>query len=744
MDTKLNGTTELEHNALSVSAETEKKKKRPHPVLWGISWLLALTLLFGGPFIVINVCSSFSFQDFFVKEFNQTSVYRRIVYENATSLVYDLLSARSEYASSEAQVFPGDFSYYSGYLYYLRLEIPKPETNTDSPSVQTFIASNGFPAELDSLEQAKTFLDGVSEQYGTVLRIDNAGLSLDKVPDGAQMNPDSFVALKNLMTEYDGVMLFAVPKDLSLVENSFWISASGWQERVSQSKIGAGMALGGGLLFLLLLCFRRSCKAFHQAVGRIQRYVCIEWKLLAILVVFAFCMSIPSPIPAFTALAFGVYLFFIDVACNKKQMFTHNFVHYFLCVYRRHEVRLPYQKRMVRRMWAITISEAALIFLSFLSALSMFPYGGSFGGFLLFFLAVGTGIGLYIVFYQKYIRQVEELRLIFDRIYQMQAGDYHTQLALPQEADLAGVAQSLNSISIGLNQAVESRLKSERMKIDLITNVSHDIKTPLTSIISYADLLSKEEGLPEHVQDYIGVLSRKAERLKAMVQDIFEVSKATSGNLDVKKESLDLAKLLRQTLADMEEPIQQSGLIFRVELPEQPVRILSDGNRLYRVFQNLLKNALQYSMPGSRVYLSMRCAGQSVFTAIRNVSKEELPADVQELLERFVRGDRSRTQEGSGLGLNIARSFVEACGGALSLHSDADLFTVTVTLPLAPQGEKSEEKTAAAFQRPESVDSSLPKGGEGAAVPVNPQPPSVPSQPLPMGWKYPHRKEQHR
>ena len=737
---------EPENSSLSIPEETGKKRRGTHPALWGISWMLALALLFSGCyFIVISFRNGASFRDFFVEEFTQTSIYGRIVGENANALVYDLLSARSEYASSEAQVFPGDFSYYSGYLYYLCLEIPKPDTNTDSPSVQTFIASSGFPTEIGSLSEAEAFLDRVWERYDTALCIDDAGLSLDKVPDQAQMNLSLLDDLKRTVTAYNGVMLFAVPKDLSLVENSFWMDASGWQNRILQFKIGAGMALGGGLLFLLLLClFRRSCKAFHQAVGRIQRYVCVEWKLLAILVVIAFCASIPSPILVFTALAFGIYLFCIDVTCNKKQVFTHNFVHYFLCVYRRHEVRLPYQKRMVRRMWAITISEAALIFLSFLSALSMFPYGGSFGAFLLFFLVVGTGIGLYVVFYQKYIRQVEDLRLIFDRIYQMQAGDYHTQLALPQEADLAGVAQSLNSISVGLNQAVESRLKSERMKIDLITNVSHDIKTPLTAIISYADLLSKEAGLPEHVQAYIGVLNRKAERLKAMVQDIFEVSKATSGNLDVKKEPLDLAKLLRQTLADMEEAIQQSGLTFRVELPEQPVRILSDGNRLYRVFQNLLKNALQYSMPGSRVYLSMRCAGQSVFTAIRNVSKEELPADVQELLERFVRGDSSRTQEGSGLGLNIARSFVEACGGALSLHSDADLFAVTVTLPLAPQGERVEEKPDADSQKPEAVESSPPEGEVRPTASVNLQPPSVSPQQLPMGWKYPHRKEQHR
>ena len=222
------------------------------------------------------------------------------------------------------------------------------------------------------------------------------------------------------------------------------------------------------------------------------------------------------------------------------------------------------------------------------------------------------------------------------------------------------------------------------MKVELISNVSHDLKTPLTSIISYAGLLSQEDGLPEHVRDYIRILNEKAGRLSTMVKDVFDVSKAASGSLPVKQERLDLGKLLRQTLADMAEEIGGSGLVLKTQLPEDPVPVLADGDRLYRVFQNLLLNALKYALPGSRVYLTLAGEGDSAVAVLKNISRDELPAGV-DFTERFVRGDESRTDGGSGLGLSIARTFTEACGGTFRVETDADLFTASVTLPLAPE-----------------------------------------------------------
>ncbi|MCI8678910.1 MAG: HAMP domain-containing histidine kinase, partial [Lawsonibacter sp.] len=263
----------------------------------------------------------------------------------------------------------------------------------------------------------------------------------------------------------------------------------------------------------------------------------------------------------------------------------------------------------------------------------------------------------------------------------VRAGELEGEIALQENSDLAGLADDLNHIRQGLHQAVEERTRSERMKVELVTNVSHDLKTPLTSIISYTELLSQEP-LEPPASEYVQIMGEKAQRLKAMVQDVFEVSKAASGQLPVKLERLDYARLLRQTLADMAQAIDNSGLTLRTAIPEGEVPITADSDRLYRVFQNLIGNALKYSLPGSRVYLSLTVEGGQASAGVRNTSAAELKPGA-DYTARFVRGDESRTDGGSGLGLSIAESFTRACGGSLTISTEADLFTAVVTFPLA-------------------------------------------------------------
>lgn len=282
-------------------------------------------------------------------------------------------------------------------------------------------------------------------------------------------------------------------------------------------------------------------------------------------------------------------------------------------------------------------------------------------------------------FYAGKVRRLaEDLGALTEQIRVIRNGDIGNALSLPEDSDLKAAAEDLNGIQEGMEAAIRERTKSERMKVELVANVSHDIKTPLTSIVSYVDILKQEENLPEDAKDYIRVLGEKSERLSAMVQDVFEVSKAASGELKVKPEKLDFAKLLRQTLADMSEPIEQSGLSMRVSIPEKPVEITADGQRMYRVFQNLLQNALKYSLPGSRVYLTLTEKDGKATAVMKNTSATEL-GDGIDFTERFVRGDKSRTDGGSGLGLSIARSFTEACGGSFRVENDADLFTAVVS-----------------------------------------------------------------
>lgn len=274
----------------------------------------------------------------------------------------------------------------------------------------------------------------------------------------------------------------------------------------------------------------------------------------------------------------------------------------------------------------------------------------------------------------------QDTGFLSDQVAAIRSGNLEKPLQFPKDAELQQTAEHLNDIQSGMHQALEKQTRSEKLKVELISNVSHDLKTPLTSILSYADLLLQED-LPPAAKDYARIIDEKAQRLKTMVQDVFEVSKAAADQLPVHLERLDLGKLLHQTLADMEDPIQKSSLLFKLSIAEN-VDIIADGRRLYRVFQNLIQNALQYSLEGSRVFLSLKIADGRAEASIRNTSRTELPEDV-DFTARFVRGDESRTDGGSGLGLSIAQSFTEACGGTFRVEMVADLFTAVVSFPLA-------------------------------------------------------------
>jgi signal transduction histidine kinase len=236
--------------------------------------------------------------------------------------------------------------------------------------------------------------------------------------------------------------------------------------------------------------------------------------------------------------------------------------------------------------------------------------------------------------------------------------------------------ENLNSIGSGMTHAVEDRLKSERFKTELITNVSHDIKTPLTSIINYADLICKEETENEKVTEYAGVLLRQSERLKKLIENLVEASKASTGNIDVHLTPCEVGVLLTQTAGEYEQRLRDSNLELIIKQQSDPVMILADGRHIWRVFDNLMNNICKYAQSGTRVYLNVEEKGREVVIAFKNTSKYPLDISTEELLERFVRGDSSRTMDGNGLGLSIAQSLTELQNGNLELTVDADLFKV--------------------------------------------------------------------
>lgn len=239
--------------------------------------------------------------------------------------------------------------------------------------------------------------------------------------------------------------------------------------------------------------------------------------------------------------------------------------------------------------------------------------------------------------------------------------------------DLKGLAANVNDIAQGLDESVSAKVKAERMKTELITNVSHDLKTPITSIISYTELLSKVEGLPEEAKDYVAVIAKKSDRLNKLTQDLFDISKVQSGNDDVILEKLDVSLLINQALGEHDSEIQNSGLPFCVDTPKE-LFISADGRKMSRVVSNLISNILKYTMKNTRVFITASEKDGMIVMEFKNISAYPLDFDVEEITQRFVRGDESRTAEGNGLGLAIAKSYTEICNGAFEIVVDGDMF----------------------------------------------------------------------
>lgn len=241
------------------------------------------------------------------------------------------------------------------------------------------------------------------------------------------------------------------------------------------------------------------------------------------------------------------------------------------------------------------------------------------------------------------------------------------------------MAEYINNIGSGLDAAVENSLKSERMKTELITNVSHDIKTPLTSIINYVDLLKREQFEDPKICGYIEVLEQKAQRLKVLTEDVVEASKASTGNITLEMADLDFVEMVHQVIGEFEERFRERNLTMMVHFTDEPSVIYADGQRMWRVLENIFNNVVKYAMEGTRVYAELVNKQKKIIFTLKNISQQPLNISADELTERFIRGDVSRNTEGSGLGLSIAKSLTELQGGEFQLHLDGDLFKVVIT-----------------------------------------------------------------
>lgn len=323
------------------------------------------------------------------------------------------------------------------------------------------------------------------------------------------------------------------------------------------------------------------------------------------------------------------------------------------------------------------LGHGLLMIVAFIVLLFTNDLGG--GGLVVITSIVGL-IAFYIVRHRKKLRLQRQYQELMSIAKQLSQGDF--EIGTPTDVGMfSSLQKELMQVKEGFKKAVHNEIASERMKTDLITNVSHDLKTPLTAIITYVDLLQDDALSDELRHRYLNVLEQKSHRLKDLIEDLFEMSRVTSGIVKLNKEPLNVVSLLKQTLSDLSPNIEEAGLTLRNTFPESAVMLNLDGQRTHRVFENLIINMTKYALKGTRAYLDIEDSSDSVAITLRNISATELTLNPQELMERFVRADGARTTEGSGLGLAIAKSLVDIQGGAFHVQIDGDLFKVQIVFP---------------------------------------------------------------
>lgn len=290
-------------------------------------------------------------------------------------------------------------------------------------------------------------------------------------------------------------------------------------------------------------------------------------------------------------------------------------------------------------------------------------------------------VALFFILNKYWNKLQQKYELLLNSFHQVATGnfDIHIDKSL---GIFEPFRNELDTIQEGLKLAVDKEVQSQKMKTELITNVSHDLKTPLTAIITYVNLLKEDDLTDEERSSYVDVLEHKSMRLKVLIEDLFEVSKANSNNITLHLEPVDVVSLIKEVRLELSDQILQSGIDFRWELPEEKIVLTLDGQKTSRIFENLLVNITKYALPGTRAYIEIKEADDELYISLRNISAQELNSSGLELTDRFVRGDESRNTDGSGLGLAIAKSFTEVQGGRLIAETEADLFRVIIIWPI--------------------------------------------------------------
>ncbi len=414
----------------------------------------------------------------------------------------------------------------------------------------------------------------------------------------------------------------------------------------------------------------------------------ISYEIITTVIIFIIGMmmsfaiaSIETQIPQKILMSVFLLCYLIGYACLavlvsttirrlKAKQFIRSFLIYKICVWMKRTIKKIFIKMTDKKN---TNRKITIIYWGFV-IISMILSSMTSSGIGLLLL-----VGFWIWAYYKLIQYNKKIQKINEALKNIYDGNPNVKLNEEElEGTLKIMAKYINDIAGGFTNAIEQSLKSERLKTELITNVSHDIKTPLTSIINYVDLLKKEDINNAQIEQYIAVLDKKSQRLKKLIEDLVEASKVSSGNVKLNIETIDLKELLNQTVGEFEDKLEKKKLKLEMDLPNENVLIKADNRYLYRVIENVFSNISKYALENSRVYIKLYEENKSVKLEIKNISKDKLNISAEELMQRFVRGDKSRYTEGSGLGLSIAQSLTEMQGGEFKIHIDGDLFKVEI------------------------------------------------------------------
>ena len=543
----------------------------------------------------------------------------------------------------------------------------------------TNIRSNNYPEEMNKLKAEKT---NWSYQDGNIkTNIDSINQESTKYMTSSTYSTDNF----------EGYEVYSnIDPNALNYSNSLYVQQTVYNMFKGHENLPVYLIPLSAISIIIMIVYLIWATGHEKGKEGIQLNSIdkISYEIISIVIMFVIGMmmsfavaSIESQIPQRILMSVFLLCYLIGYACLavwvsttirrlKAKQFIRSFLTYKVCRWIKVTIEKIFRKVTDKENAnrKITIMYWGFVVISILLACTMW-----------------SGIGLLILIafwiwaYYKLLQYNKKVQKINEALRNIYEGNPNVKLNEEElEGTLKIMAKYINDIAGGFTNAIEQSLKSERLKTELITNVSHDIKTPLTSIINYVDLLKKEDINNPQIEQYIAVLDKKSQRLKKLIEDLVEASKVSSGNVKLNMEVINLKELLNQSIGEFEDKLDKKNLKIEMDLPNENVLIKADNRYLYRVIENVFSNISKYALEGSRVYIKLEKQKEEVYLEFKNISKDKLNISAEELMQRFVRGDKSRYTEGSGLGLSIAESLTELQGGKFKIDIDGDLFKVEI------------------------------------------------------------------